>query len=316
MQKRLAWIDALKGISIIAVVLAHFNSPIFEFISSWVMPVFLMIAGFFFDSKVPLKKRVQGDFKRLMIPYFIFCGFALVIEAFKRLALNRPPLIISHELLGVFWRMSGDSLSQHYGIVLWFLPALFFARLIVTILQNLTNGDLALMFFISSALFVVGIKIPLALALDQALISSLWIIFGQVLFKKTDKMSSPVWLYVFPCMFLIFLTFSIPHLHMPNKEYVNPLVNILWSVGMFFMLTLMFKSKYFPESLNSWLTFFGRHSMAVFILHPYTNNVAHLAVKLIDENAWVLKLILSLLLLYPVLLLKDRFPNRFLFRYL
>ena len=130
MQERIIWIDNLRVIGILAVILGHISSPLGNFIYSWHMPLFFLLAGFFLKHELSTKEFIVKDFTRLIIPYFIFAVLALIIETIKRAALNREGLDYLYELQGIFIWMDHPTLMNTYGFVLWFLPSLFFSRLI------------------------------------------------------------------------------------------------------------------------------------------------------------------------------------------
>ena len=55
--------------------------------------------------------------------------------------------------------------------------------------------------------------------------------------------------------------------------------------------------------------------MLLFIVHPYTNNIAHIIVEKLHFGDWYLKLLISLFLLQILLFMKLKFKNRGLFQY-
>lgn len=72
-MKRIEYIDILKGIGIILVVLGHVtqNKPLFQFIYAFHMPLFFFVAGLFLRNKFGF---IKSHARSLMIPYFSF-GF-------------------------------------------------------------------------------------------------------------------------------------------------------------------------------------------------------------------------------------------------
>ena len=78
---RIAWLDQLKGFGIILMVYGH-NFPVLEeYIYSFHMPLFFIIAGIFHPKKMnilTIKKRVQ----QILLPYFLWSsilfGYLLV----------------------------------------------------------------------------------------------------------------------------------------------------------------------------------------------------------------------------------------------
>ncbi len=131
---RFHWIDALKGIGIILVVLAHHSLPVAldTYIFSFHMPLFFFVSGFLFDfgkyassASNFMKKR----FKSLIVPYF---GFALLTCLFYFLLdTGYQPGVRNIEyfetsLPDIFYSILyalGPMIS--YNPPLWFLTCLF-----------------------------------------------------------------------------------------------------------------------------------------------------------------------------------------------
>lgn len=100
------------------------------------MPLFFFLAGFFLKYELSTKEFIKKDFNRLIVPYFIFAIVAVMVETVKRMVLNREGLDYFHELKGILIWMDYTSLANTYGFVLWFLPALFFGRLIIYLINK------------------------------------------------------------------------------------------------------------------------------------------------------------------------------------
>ena len=93
---RLGWIDCLRGIAILLVLIGHlrifgrvFPFQIYKFINGFHMPLFFMLAGYLFKQERPFSELIHKIAYRYIIPYFILCGINLLIE------------IIIHFLLGM-----------------------------------------------------------------------------------------------------------------------------------------------------------------------------------------------------------------------
>jgi fucose 4-O-acetylase-like acetyltransferase len=308
-KEKLNWVDNLKVIGIIAVILGHIASPFGAFIYSWHMPLFFILAGFFIKFELSTKDFIIKDFKRLMIPYFIFAIVGLVLETIKRTALHRENLEYLHEIQGIFIWMDMPSLINTYGFVLWFLPALFFGRVIIFFI-NKKISSILIQSIIILILFSLSFLINLPFGVDNALNAILFIFIGSLFFRFYQEDNK---LYIL----LLILTglafyFGVPALDMANKTYENVFVNILYAISFIFILITILKKLDFKSKL---LTIWGGNTMLLFIIHPYTNNIAHIVVEKLHFGDWYLKFFISLVLLQGVLLIKQRFENRGVFRY-
>jgi len=308
-KERINWVDNLKTLGILAVILGHIASPLGGFIFSWHMPLFFMIAGFFIKFNVDTKDFIIKDFKRLMIPYFIFAVLGLALETLKRVALHRDSLDYAHELQGIFIWMDMPSLINSYAFVLWFLPTLFFARVfLVTIHKYIKN--IVFQFMIVTVLFTSSFFVDLPFALDNAFNAILFVFIGNIFFKfyQDSKL-----LYILPViMFGIYFSFGIPSLDMARKSYSNVFINVFFALGIVYTMIVILKKIDFSNRL---LTIWGGNTMLLFIVHPYTNNIAHIVVEKIQFGDWYLKFFISLVLLQIILLIKLRFDNKGIFKY-
>lgn len=276
------------------------------------MPLFFITAGFFIKLDLPFKEFLVKDFKRLMIPYFIFAPIGLILEILKRIALHRESLNYANEIKGIFFNMDMNSLINHYGFVLWFLPALFFARLILFSIQKLTT-NLFYNFIIVLILFAMSFKLELPFAIDKAFNAALWVYSGFIFYNFYQERKL---LYFLPCIpVLIFTFWGFPGLDMARKNYSNISLNIPWAFSVIYIFVIVFKKLEYSKNISNLLALWAGETMLLFIVHPYTNNIAHLMVEKIQFGDWFLKFFISLLLLYIVLMIKVKYKDRGIFKY-
>jgi len=309
LKERIIWIDNLRSIGILAVVLGHIASPLGFFIYSWHMPLFFFLAGFFIKYELSTQEFIKKDFKKLIIPYFIFSLAALIIEWIKRTFLNREGLDYLHELKGIFLWMDYTSLMNTYGFVLWFLPALFFGRLIVYLI-NKEIKSLLTQTIIVFILFYVSFFVNFILGIDNALNATIYIFLGSVFYRFYQSYVS----FYILLLVLIGLTYysGVPALDIASKYYDNIIINIIYSMSIiFFLITITKKINYKSKLMTLW----GSNTMLLFIIHPYTNNIGHIIAENLFFGGWYLKLIISLVTLHIVILIKQRFKNKGVFRY-
>lgn len=309
LQQKINWVDNLKAIGILAVILGHIASPFGAFIFSWHMPLFFILAGFFIRFELATKDFIIKDLKRLMIPYFIFAFVGLGLETLKRIALHRENLDYIRELQGIFIWMDMPSLINTYGFVLWFLPTLFFGRMFVFLINKQIKSIFS-QSIITMFLFALSFLVNFPFAIDNALNAVLFIFIGSVFFRFYQDNKK---LYILPFVFVgLLLYFGTPSLDMANKNYENVIINILWAISIIFIFVAILKKIDFKSKL---LTIWGSSTMLLFIIHPYTNNIAHVIMEKFHFGGWYLKLFISLILLQGILLIKQKFKGRGIFRY-
>lgn len=136
-EKRLDYLDMVKGIGIILVVIGH-STYVAEGVLTWLasfhMPLFFMVSGMLFCHKdstgEPFFPYMKRRFCGTMIPYF---WFSLIYIGVDYYYLYAHPEIMSQAFID-------NALLQVvslFGIsVLWFLPAIFFGELLLYFIRK------------------------------------------------------------------------------------------------------------------------------------------------------------------------------------
>ena len=310
MQQRVEWVDTLKFIGILSVILGHINFPLNGFIYTWHMPLFFMVSGFFIKFETHFKDFVVKNFKRLMIPYFMFSIVGLFIEILKRYLLHREALDYTHEIKGTFIDMDFAGLCNTYAFVLWFLPALFFSRVFLYLIKN-KIPSLLLQSLVVVFLFMASFYIDLPFGIDNALNSFMFVYVGNIIFEK--RLPNILVLLSFTVLVAIYLFGFNLNLDMASKVYSNKFLNVIWTVSFVYGLIFCIKN----IRLNSkFIKIWGSNTMLLFILHPYTNNIAHIVVqKVLQSDYWLFKFIISIVLLSLVIFIKEKNKSWLVFKY-
>jgi len=176
-QERFYWIDYAKVIGIFLVVLGHIhlqNKFYTDFIFSFHIPLFFFVSGFLFKSVGEFKADFKKSFRTLLIPYFWFyvLSYFIWLEGFIR----HPELFPDRSYYAFFVKpMAGMVLAVGYdtphsimaNVPLWFLPGLFFCRMIFSLLLKFSKrGNTAMSFLIVALVALLVIlelfdKVPL-----------------------------------------------------------------------------------------------------------------------------------------------------------
>ena len=143
-RNREVWIDVLKGIAIILVVIGHnANETIESFIFCFHMPLFFMISGYLFSPK-PAKKYLTRSVKRLIVPYVAFLiliGTPLLAAYYLNGKFGSEGIVVIKQMIyggrnltwifGTFWFITVLWMATNlfnfmlsYKVSVWFLPLL------------------------------------------------------------------------------------------------------------------------------------------------------------------------------------------------
>ena len=299
MQKqKIVWVENLRGIAILAVVLGHISNPIQEFIFTWHMPVFFMIAGFFVDDKKSDAAFIISLSKRFIPIYFIAMILGFGTEYLKNILLDRSQINILRKIFMASVNMDFDALKNSYGFVLWFLPALFWAKLFLYYLKKYLKKPMLIL-----AVGILSLQISLVtdmpLGLDEGLFVLLFVIAGNYILKTLNVLPrSGIVLVLFLLLFLysvLYFFFGFANTDLALKRFDPLFIGIFQSLCLcsafiltFFLVPLQIK----------FLKAMAGMSVMIFILHPYTNNISNMIAQEIFNNSWVMKFSLSITFLY------------------
>lgn len=127
---RLAYIDMVKGVGIILVVIGHstyVSEGVLTWLASFHMPLFFIVSGILFAHRHSEREHfgayVKKRFFGMMVPYFAFSLIYILIDYYY---LYAHPEIISKEFI---YSAILQALSLFGISVLWFLPAIFIGEI-------------------------------------------------------------------------------------------------------------------------------------------------------------------------------------------
>jgi fucose 4-O-acetylase-like acetyltransferase len=298
---QIKWIYNIKFLAILSVILGHISNPLNSFIYMWHMPLFFILSGFFINDSISFKKYTYKYFKRLMIPFFIFATIGLIAEIMKRSLLHREQLHYIEEIYNILFLMDFNSLSNTYAFVLWFLPALFFTKIIFYVIYKYIY-NIYLQLFIIGLLYLVGKNIDFYFNINASLSYLIYVFIGYWYFNVFQDKKI---LYLLPLVFIVL-----------NIIWINFDLTYKFLYAIAITYTLILLVKYYEKIFtNSWIKIWGGNTMLLFIIHPYTNNIAHIVVEKLHFGDWYLKFFISLLLLQMILFVKIKFEKRGILKY-
>lgn len=183
--KRLDWVDIAKGIATILVIVGHtisYNSPYRQYIFSFHMPLFFILAGFTFRVK-PWKSTLQSSCKRLLLPYvlvfLLWWGTKLIRLDFGSAISSLPGY-----LLTFIFASGGETPSGIEAVgMTWFLAALFVTRILFNgLAKQFQDRKVPLILQGISCLGVAAIGAYIGDELDTFLPLSLDVVFVSLFF--------------------------------------------------------------------------------------------------------------------------------------
>ena len=313
MNKRLGWIDIAKAICIFAVIVGHKGFEHAGFVYSFHLTVFFILAGY--TSKI---QPLTGDllkkwFKQLMKPFFLTCLAVLGMELINLVIIGHEPSIIAvTDLIATSLKrffFAAGSTSEFAGIdmgrfigAIWFLPAMFFARIILQLILNYIKDR---RFQLLSAVAVAGVAVAISnvIWLPFSILSGMFAVPFMLVgyltkeYEILDKLK--LWHYILMAVFFAvgcvagytnrfyFVTCTM------EDAFLTPVFGLANSFVVIGISRLLDR---FPMGV---IKYFGRNSLIVLCVHLFEMNTFYrlyaYARKILGlEETPLVKLIMSL----------------------
>lgn len=157
-KERLSWLDVLKGIGIILVVMGHIysNSIIFNWLYSFHMPLFFFAAGCVYKNRsvyIDIKRRIQT----IVVPYFSFGFINLIYWYFIEKRFRNSSMGLRENIFGLLF---GQYDYLDFNVHLWFLPCFFTTVVLFNFLYNKLGEKITYIIVILMSILYIFIPIP------------------------------------------------------------------------------------------------------------------------------------------------------------
>lgn len=290
--KRITYIDAAKGIGILAVMYGHITelgNPFDRWLSTFKLVIFFIISGWLMSCSdniktIDFKTFFKKKFNSLLLPYAYFSIIVIAYKIFvKILRGNSFRNILKTLIVNAYTTLSFRGISA-----LWFLTALFFAEIIfyfvirsskllkginviIALIISLTTAPVLALIktYVSDTLYDI-ISMPV-LAITKGIFGFLCIYAGYIAYKLISPITNRHnRLYLGVILFAINLfihkfnsgTLDLNSMRMGSVPAIFIIGNIFCSLGI--MLILEFFEKYTSYKLLSWC---GRNSLILMATH-------------------------------------------------
>ncbi|MDQ7023168.1 MAG: acyltransferase family protein [Candidatus Gracilibacteria bacterium] len=274
---RINWIDNLRGIGILLIVLGHTLMPegslLTKYIFSFHVVLFFILSGLLFNETKHINFRLflKNKFLRLIIPFILFNIIFIIIA---KLEGKFEGTRVIDFAVGLFY---GDYLGDNGGVFqnggfnlvnisTWFLPALFLTSLyyfgINKFIKN-KNKKLVILFLISIIIFIESkltiFRLPWSaeIALMMTAFYGFANIFKKEIFNLVEKINIKSMFLLIPIILLhVFLLNSV---NISTNYYGNYLGLILNSLLGFITILIIAKN----IGKNKFLDFIGKNSIII-----------------------------------------------------
>ena len=328
LKGRVEEIDFFRGVAMILVFLQHCGCVAGKYILAFHMPLFFVLSGYLFSynntaNKSNFKTYLCKNFKRILIPYFVFELINLILS----LILRNSDISIMIALKSIILCIN---MEGYNGIILrlWFLPCIFICNIILYFLVKCLKNKKILLFLSSICLFIVSYLIyisplkRLPFTIDIALLGSSFMLLGYVFCVFFDslilkKITPSKIVVMFSCLFLLYIFTNIND--MPFYMYMNQYGNYLYailgaisgciasSIIIRILLELLNKLKlYWVKNYIVWI---GQNTLILFPVHllliyAITNFLIQFQIF-----HWLILFVILLIVIIPIINIINKITN-------
>lgn len=313
MEKRIDYIDYLKGLSVIWVVWYHTEHPAFVDYS-FRIPLFFFVSGIFFKA-YPWNVFWRKKINQLVIPfvlfYLLYYFFLIFLNYLKFKTFNAFDY---SSFWGIFQLYSGYE-SFVINPPLWFICALFNLNLILYLMIRIIKDNRIILFvsFLLSLFGIIYIKdlstyFMFGRSVPFLIYYVIGYIFGKSLLNHLDSNREEFKILLISLILFSFIGIVKYFLHI--KLLWIELLNYFQIISLVLLLIVLFKHIYI-FSLCYPFKYFGVNSYIVLGMHE----IYHTSFRIIIENTLgsmsialgILQTLLTLFLLWPTIYLFNKY---------
>lgn len=330
MNERDSSLDFIKGVCVLLIILGH--CPIFrtlyELLYFFHVPIFFVISGYNYSKRDFISEFIISC-RRLLVP-FAFLGFLLLLVAFfsGRFAGKN---IFFENLLGVIW---GGGFSYTFNFLpfdkamsvgpLWFLWAMFWARLLTNCILRLKNDLLMVCFVCMAAIVFVNVKqyFSLPFSLIPGICATGFFCSGYLI-KKYKVLEQDRWNALLLLSLMAFILCLIPDGNLDVNMSVYKgfyILDLLGVIGVFYGFVLVSRKIIPNNKIASLLVWIGRYSLIVFCVHALEYNFTNYYAPFLWTKhsfaysiCFLIGIRFAIALLGTVLMLKIPFLRKYVF---
>lgn len=319
--KRINWIDWGKAFCIYLVIIGHCHIDKedvlwVQFMSSFRIPLFFILSGILSKNALS-KKSVIKNAKFLLIPYITFGCIIILFHA-----------ITSHSLLSFpFYINSLDALlsgmNANVGPI-WFLPALFFCKILFYIIQEVKKYSIVLYYLIAvistfSIYIINQNRINLPLFMDSGLCAIPFFIIGNKLLKilpvkeiKNHFKFSIILLPILLCTTFIFSYYN-GSINISNCQYGNNIflfyINAILGCAFIILTCILldnYKNTFITTISYGTIIILGLHGIFLSIIQYYIPHFLGYETHTYNVLTGMALAFISLLMCYIMILFFDK----------
>lgn len=314
--KRISWIDFGKGITIFFVLLVHVVEGLYKtqlypeygqvlevvlgIVFTFIMPVFFALSGYLYKPTHDWKKirtNILKKFVSLSVPYFIFSAIYVFLQHFSSGSV--------HNLYS--WKSALMSWWQPIGY-LWFLFALFFIFVLVSILDGI-RLPFVWQLCVYMVLFFVAQYLSLPYIFSGTFTWCLTFYLG-FMYRQYRIMSSSWIVYISLVLFVLSLivqSLTVSRWFETDNLTLTTFISKISSIFIFFALFKLLQDK----PVGKYFTKYGPISIIIYLVHAPLASILRILLLRIGMSNLLLQLLVGVIASWYICIGVGYLVNRF-----
>ena len=267
--------DIIKGFLIVMVIVGHtYMGKLSSLVFSFHMPLFFIIAGYFFKPR-NFFAELTVDFKRLLLPCFFSSLVIIVISCFLYVFFDENTVL--ERVLSVLWGGGIKTRTLYFGCRLWsgpiwFLYAMFCARILLNYVIKIKNRALAMGVTIVLSIIAINLRfyIDVPFSVLPAICAVTFMLMGYLI-KENDLLHGKNRLFPWTIICWLAMISLNGNMDMNICNYVGFFVlYLLGALGAFFVIYSFVNSVKEREgnaTFEKILALLGKYCLIVFSVH-------------------------------------------------
>ena len=280
-SERLQWIDSVKGVGMLLIMLVHMNAiPIgTEWLTAGYVSMFFVLSGMTFRERDNIPRDILRKVKRLLVPYAFYTLSIVALTAMMAIVVGKP-YDIWHKLAGIAYSRryitpttDETAMLLNGGCApLWFMTSLFTAYLLVYLWQWSKHNTTVITLYLILAINAANIPCLLPWSIDMAALGAMLIITGTHYSTSLKSDSHDHWWPLVLAVYIAMVWYN-GSTNMSLSQYGD---RGMASVVIFMVLAVMecwlisvVCRKIAHTKAESVLAYVGRHSLRLMCIHMF-----------------------------------------------
>lgn len=290
MNKREEWLDFVRGIAALMVVLVHIPNNVLEyeaFCGFIMLPTFFWVSGYLVKPNGNLIEYVYNRIGKLIVLYFVYALIVPYLSVGRIVnAVKKPTIILENFKDSIIGAATGQKL--------WFIACLITINLIFVIIFKASRDNSLVLSCISILLCVMGLLISKEGAFriwsyDVALVSQIFFTIGFLSKKHAffdnfthNRSGSIIAIVLYLTLFLIsfiFLGYEEMYINIHESRWGEWYITI--PLILFGLLSIIFIAK--VTNGNKFVNYIGTHSLPCYVLgYAFSSKVDEMFFKIYE----------------------------------